>query len=150
MFISYVRIFVRYIFLNGSLKTKISNPISQRVNILKKITYSNINDWTPIFEYTAISDCILFVDGTVKISTNIPYDGVSGLDVFIQDMWVHIVADKTGTIILPIHWNGLRLSGDKFNVYLGLNGSYTYVINENSSPDGRAYCCNFTELPLGK
>jgi hypothetical protein len=65
-------------------------------------------------------------------------------------MWVHIVADKTGTIILPIHWNGLRLSGDKFNVYLGLNGSYTYVINEASSPDDRAFCCNFAELPIGK
>lgn len=142
--------FVRYIFLNGSLKTKISNPICDRVNILKKITYSNINDWTPVIEYTTKSNCILLADGTVKISTNVPYDGVSGLDVFIQDMWMHLVADKTGTVILPIHWNGLMPSSGKFIVYLGLGEQYTYIINEVSSPDARAFCCNFTELPLGK
>lgn len=136
--------------LNGSLKTKISNPICDRVNILKKITYSNINNWTPVIEYTTKSECILLVDGTVKISTNVPYDGVSGLDVFIQDMWTHLVADKTGTVILPIHWNGLMPLNGKFIVYLGLGEQYTYIINEDSSSDARAFCCNFTELPLGK
>ena len=136
--------------LNDSLKTKISNPICDRVNILKKITYSNINNWTPVIEYTTKSECILLVDGTVKISTNVPYDGVSGLDVFIQDMWTHLVADKTGTVILPIHWNGLMPLNGKFIVYLGLGEQYTYIINEDSSSDARAFCCNFTELPLGK
>ena len=90
------------------------------------------------------------MDGTVKISTNVPYDGVSGLDVFIQDMWTHLVADKTGTVILPIHWNGLMPLNGKFIVYLGLGEQYTYIINEDSSSDARAFCCNFTELPLGK
>ena len=137
--------------LNNDLSSKISNPTLEHLNVIEKITYSDVDNWQCVFpKYIVKKDCILIVDGILRISTNIPYDGFNGCDAFINDMWTHLVANDRGMIMIPVHWSGLMISGSTFGIYIYTDKRYTYVVEASPNGDTRYQCCNFTEFPLGK
>lgn len=126
----------------------VHTPKFVKLQISEKVSFSNISDWTIVFDYTAQNECILVADGILFIETNIPYDGGNGMDAFICDMWTCAKVDLKNNIVLPIHWSGYMNRGARFIVALGLNSQYTYTINSTSTDDTRRFSCNITEFPF--